>query len=150
MSLLQALQTAQLKARKEKDQVTLGTIQMVLSQVKNEQINLMKKEMSEEEIVGVIRKFIKQLKDALGDFEKAGREDLVLNAKREIELMEQYLPQQMNEADVEAAVVKAIGEMGQVTEKDFGKVMSRAMKETGGRADGALVQQIVKRLLSTG
>lgn len=147
MSLIQSLQEAQLKARKDKDQTTLSTIQMVLSQIKNEQINLMKKEMTDEEVLGVVRKFIKQLKDALSDFEKAGREDLIDNAKREIELMNRYLPKELTEAEVETIAVRVIDEMGSVSQKDFGKVIGRVMKETAGRADGAFVQSVIKRLL---
>lgn len=147
MSLIQSLQEAQLKARKEKDQATLGTIQMVLSQIKNEQINLMKREMSEEEVLGILRRFIKQLKDALTDFEKAGRQDLIANAKREIELVSQYLPQQLAEDEIEKIVGSVLAQMGEVTQKDFGKVIGRVMKEVAGRADGALIQATVKRLL---
>lgn len=147
MSLIQSLQEAQLRARKDKDQATLGTIQMILSHIKNEQINLMKRDISEEEVLGVLRKFIKQLKDALTDFEKAGRQDLIVNAKREIDLVSQYLPQQLTESEIESIARDVIAQMSPVTEKDLGKVIGRVMKETAGRADGALVQTIIKRLL---
>ncbi len=147
MSLIQSLQEAQLRARKDKDQATLGTIQMILSHIKNEQINLMKRDISEEEVLGVLRKFIKQLKDALTDFEKAGRQDLIVNAKREIDLVSQYLPQQLTESEIESIARDVIAQMSPVTEKDLGKVIGRVMKETAGRADGALVQTTIKRLL---
>lgn len=148
MPLIEILQAAQLKARKDKDQETLGTLQMVLSQIKNEQINLMKRDgLSDEEVVAVLRKFIKQLKDALLDFEKAGRQELIDNAKREIELVSAYVPQQLNESEVEALVQTAIAETGASSQKDFGRVMGAVVKKVAGRADGALVQSTVKRLL---
>ncbi len=148
MSLIEQLQAAQLTARKERDQETLTTLQTILSQIKNEQINLMKKEaLSDEEVVQVLRRFTKQLKDALLDFEKAQREDLILNTKREIDLVGEYLPKQLGEAEIESLVVGAIAETGAVSQKDFGKVMSIVVKQVAGRADGATVQAIVKRKL---
>lgn len=148
MSLIEQLQTAQLTARKERDQETLGTLQMLLSQIKNEKINLMKKEdLTDEEVIQVLRKFIKQLKDALADFEKADRQELIENAKREIGLVSTYLPQQLSESEVEAIVVEAIAETGAASEKDFGRVMGTVVKKIAGRADGSLVQSIVKKKL---
>ena len=148
MSLIEQIQTAQLKARKEKNQDTLVTLQTILSQVKNEQIHLMKKEsLSDEEVLSVLRRFIKQLKDALGDFEKAGREDLIENARREIALVNEYLPQQLNESEIEVFVSDAITETNATSQKDFGRVMGVVVKKVAGRADGALVQAIVKRKL---
>lgn len=148
MPLIEQLQKAQLAARKERDQDTLGTLQMLLSQIKNEKINLMKKEdLTDEEVLQVLRKYIKQLKDALADFEKAGRGELIENAKREIALVSQYLPQQLSEAEVEAIVDEALVETGASTAKDFGRVMGSVVKKVAGRADGSLVQTIVKRKL---
>ena len=75
MSIIQTLQHDQLRARKEKNQVMLGTIQMLLSQIKNEEINLMKRDgLTDEEVFSVMRRFIKQQKDAIIDFEKAEKE----------------------------------------------------------------------------
>jgi uncharacterized protein YqeY len=148
MSLFEQLQQASLAARKERNQSTLDTFQMLLSQIKNEKINLMKKEeLTDEEVVKVLKKFIKQLKDALADFEKAGRQELVENAKREIELVSHYLPAQMSELEVEAMVVEAIAETGATSEKDFPRVMGIVVKKVAGRADGSLVQSMVKKKL---
>lgn len=148
MSLIEQLQKDQLAARKERDQEKLGTLQMMLSQIKNEKINLMKKEeLTDEEVTQVLRKFIKQLKDALADFLKAGRQELIDNAQREIELVSQYLPKQLSESEVEAMVVEAIAEIGATSEKDFPRVMGAVVKKIAGRADGSLVQSIVKKKL---
>ncbi len=148
MSLIEQLQKAQLVARKDRDQKTLDTIQMILSQIKNEKINLMKKEdLTDVEVVQVLRKFIKQLKDALTDFEKAGRQELVENAQREIELVSHYLPQQLNESEVQYIVDEAVREIGALSQKDFGRVMALVVKKIAGRADGSLVQSLVKKKL---
>lgn len=148
MSVIQQLQQAQLKARKDKDQAMLGTIQMILSQIKNEEINLMKREgLTDDEIFSVLRRFIKQQKDALVDFENAGRVDLKETAEKEIDLVSQYLPQQLNESEVEKIVKKVIDETQATSQKDFGRVMGLVVKQVAGRADGSLVQLIVKRTL---
>jgi uncharacterized protein YqeY len=147
MSVIEALQHDQLQARKQKNQDVLGVLQMILSQIKNEQITLLKNELTDEEVYAVIRRFVKQQKDALIDFEQAGREDLSSCARQEIELVSRYLPAALGEAEIEAIVQKSIAQIGDVSQKDFGRVMSVVVKEIAGRADGALVQTIVKRTL---
>jgi uncharacterized protein YqeY len=78
---------------------------------------------------------------------QAGREDLSSCARQEIELVSRYLPAALGEAEIEAIVQKSIAQIGDVSQKDFGRVMSVVVKEIAGRADGALVQTIVKRTL---
>ncbi len=148
MSVIQTLQHDQLQARKEKNQTALGTIQMLLSQIKNEEINLMKRDgLTDEEIFSVLRRFIKQQKDAILDFQKAGRDELTRAAEAEITLVSRYLPQHMSESEVEIIVKKVIDETQATSQKDFGRVMGLVVKQVAGRADGVLMQSVVKRLL---
>lgn len=148
MSIIQTLQHDQLRARKEKNQVMLGTIQMLLSQIKNEEINLMKRDgLTDEEVFSVMRRFIKQQKDAIIDFEKAGRTDLIEAAETEIAFVTQYLPRMMDESEVEQIVKQIIEQTQATSQKDFGRVMGLVVKQVAGRADGTLIQSIVKKLL---
>ncbi len=148
MSIIQTLQHDQLRARKEKNQVMLGTIQMLLSQIKNEEINLMKRDgLTDEEVFSVMRRFIKQQKDAIIDFEKAGRTDLIEAAETEITFVTQYLPRMMDESEVEQIVKQIIEQTQATSQKDFGRVMGLVVKQVAGRADGTLIQSIVKKLL---
>jgi len=98
-------------------------------------------------IVEIIAKEVKKRVDTLPDFEKSGRQDLIDNLKAEIEVLKKYLPQQLSEEEIENVVKNAISSCGATSAKDIGKVMQAVMPETRGKADGKLVNQIVKKLL---
>ena len=136
-------------ARKQKDSERLSVLQMLLSQIKNEQINSLKKELTDQEIVAVLKKFVKQQKDAMSDFEKGGRSDLVDSTAREISLVSLYIPEEMSEAEIEVIAKKTLESLAITDPKDFGKAMGAVMRETKGTADGTLVQSVVKKLLSS-
>ncbi|MBT3539384.1 GatB/YqeY domain-containing protein [Candidatus Parcubacteria bacterium] len=146
MSLLESLTLDSQEARKTKDKEKLSVLQMALSAIKNEQIKK-QKELTDEDIVAVIGSQVKQLKDACKDFETGGRQDLVDKTKAEIEIFNSYLPEQLDEAEVEKIVKQVIEKISPSGPQDFGRVMGESMNQLKGRADGNVVQNIVKKLL---
>ncbi|MHB8062892.1 MAG: GatB/YqeY domain-containing protein [Ruminiclostridium sp.] len=140
--LIQDLKTAM----KSGDTASKTAIQMaraaVLQVEKDKKLIL-----DDNDIVEIIAKEVKKRVDTLPDFEKSGRQDLIDNLKAEIEVLKKYLPQQLSENEIEELVKKVISSSGATSAKDIGKVMQALMPETKGKADGKLVNQIVKNLL---
>jgi uncharacterized protein len=95
-----------------------------------------------------LQKMMKQRRDSLEIFEKQGRADLASKEKEEMEVIEKFLPKQMDEAEIKAAVAKIIAETGAASQADMGKVMGVASKQLAGLADGKTISSIVKELLS--
>ncbi|MFZ5817699.1 MAG: GatB/YqeY domain-containing protein [Bacillota bacterium] len=126
--------------------VRLETIRFLRSAIKNAEIDK-KAPLTEEDILGIITKQVKQLKDSMAEFEKGGRQDLVEKAQAEVAVLSEYLPQQMSEDEVRDLARKIVAEVGAQGPKDMGKVMGPLVARTKGRADGKMVQQIVKELL---
>jgi uncharacterized protein len=95
-----------------------------------------------------LQKMMKQRRDSLEIFEKQGRADLAIKEKEEMEVIEKFLPKQLSEAEIKAAVAKIIAETGAAALADMGKVMGVASKQLAGLADGKTISNIVKELLS--
>ena len=104
-------------------------------------------EMTEEKEIKLLVKLVKQRKDSLEIYEKQGREDLAVVEREEIEVIERYLPKQLDEAEVEVILKKIIESLGAVGMKDMSKVMEAATKELAGKADGKFISQVARRLL---
>lgn len=104
--------------------------------------------LTDEDILGIIAKQVKQLKDSMAEFEKGGRSDLIAKAQAEVDVLSGYLPEQMDEAELRELVRQVIAEVGAQGPKDMGKVMGPLVTRTKGRADGKLVNQIVRELLA--
>jgi uncharacterized protein YqeY len=126
--------------------VRLDTIRFLRSALKNVEIDK-KAPLTDEDVLGVITKQVKQLKDSIDEFQKAGRSDLVEKAQAEVAVLSDYLPQQMSEAEVRDLARQIIADVGAQGPKDMGKVMGPLVARTKGRADGKLVNQVVKELL---
>ncbi len=133
-------------AMKDGDNVRKTAVQMARSAVLQVEKDT-KVTLDDDGIVEIIAKEVKKRMDTLPDFEKSGRDDLIDNLKAEIEVLKKYLPQQLSEAEIENIVKNAISSTGAASAKDIGKVMQAVMPETRGKADGKLVNQIVKKLL---
>ncbi len=134
-------------AMKEKNEVKKNTIQMVRAAIlqveKDKGI-----EMDDNQIIEVISKEVKKRKDAINDFEKGGREDLVNQTKEEISYLEGYLPAQLSREEVEEIVKSIIAETGASTMKDMGMVMKAAKEKIGASSDGKTINEIVKANLN--
>ncbi|WP_069649309.1 GatB/YqeY domain-containing protein [Caloranaerobacter ferrireducens] len=138
---------ADLKASmKNKDKIRKDVITMVRAAIKQKEVDE-RIELSDEDIIELIAKQVKQKKDALKDFEKGGRQDLVELTQKEIDILMEYLPEQLSEDEIDEIVKAAIEEIGASTMKDMGKVMSYVMPKVKGRADGSLVNKIVRQYL---
>ena len=105
-------------------------------------------EVSDQEIVKIIQKLVKQRKESAQQYIDAGRPELAENELAEVAEMEVYLPKQLSEAEVEAELVKIIEEVGATQPSDMGKVMGVATKKLAGLAEGRLISTLVKQLLS--
>ena len=139
------------QAMKQGDKVRLGAIRLIQSELKNKDVEARgagKTEASEEEILGVMQKMIKQRQESLSIYEKAGRADLAATEKAEIEVVSSFLPQQMGEEEVAAAIRDAIAETGASSMKDMGKVVGALRAKFAGRMDFGKASAAVKAALA--
>ncbi|WP_186431095.1 MULTISPECIES: GatB/YqeY domain-containing protein [unclassified Clostridium] len=104
--------------------------------------------LEDDEIVDILAKEVKQRREAMLEFEKGNRQDLVDSVKAEIEILLSYLPQQLTNEEVKGIILQVIEEVGANSIKDMGKVMAVVVSKTKGRADGKAVSEIVKKLLN--
>jgi uncharacterized protein len=146
MSLLEKLTEDMKQAMKNKEKLKLSVIRMVKSSLKNEEIN-QGKELSEDQVLALVNRELKQRRDSLQEFEKAGRDDLAETARQEVEILLAYLPKQLDETEIRVLVQSTIDKVGATSKKDLGKVMGALMPQVRGKADGTLVNQIVQELL---
>ena len=147
MSLRNEIQDKIHMAMKAGDAKKLAVLRLLKSAIKNEEIQL-QKELSDEQVQSVAARQVKQLAEALKDFEAGGRQDLVTQTKEEIEIMSVYLPEQMSDSELSVIVDKAIESTNSKTQQDVGKVMGLVMKEAKGKADGNKVREIVSKKLT--
>lgn len=145
MSLTQRINDDVKVAMKAKDKDTLKVIRMLKAALQKEQLEQSEPLSAEQELT-IITREMKQRKDSLAEFVKANRQDLIDAVQAEIVIVERYLPQQLSPEEVATAVQAIIDEL-QATKADFGAVMSKAMTQLKGQADGQLVNQTVKSLL---
>ncbi|MCM3730753.1 GatB/YqeY domain-containing protein [Fictibacillus nanhaiensis] len=147
MSLLDTLNQDMKQAMKNKDKQKLSVIRMLKASLQNEAIKH-GHELNEEEELTVLAREMKQRKDSLQEFEKAGREDLVAGLQDEIAVLTPYLPKQLTEEELHEIVAQTISETGAASKADMGKVMGALMPKVKGKADGGLVNRIVQQHLS--
>jgi len=147
MSLSEKIATNMKTAMKAKDSVTLSTLRLLRSAIKNKEIDT-QRELTEEEVTAVIKSQVKQLKDSLESFMSAGRDDLAEGVSTELAILEIYLPAQMSDEELETVVTKAVQDSGASGMPDMGKAMGVAMKAVAGGADGNRVKAIVQKLLA--
>lgn len=147
MSLKEKLMDDLKTAMREKDTVRKNAVQMVRSSVlqieKDNQITL-----DDEGVIDVISKEVKKRRDVLPDYVKSGRQELIDELNTEIKVLLVYLPQQLTEAEIDVLVKEAITEVGASSMKDIGKVMTAIMPKTKGRADGKIINELVKKNLA--
>ena len=131
---------------KEAGKLRLSVIRMVRSAAKYLEIDR-KKELDEAELIDVVAKEVKMRNDSLEEFRKANRPDALATLEKEIAILMEYLPEQMSEAEVRELVKQAVVEAQAVSPKEMGKVMAILMPKVKGRADGKLVNSLVKEML---
>lgn len=132
---------------KDKNEIRKNTVQMVRAAIlqieKDKGINV-----EDEKIIEIIAKEVKGKKDALVEFEKASRDDLINQTKQEISILEEYLPKQLSKEEIKEEVEKVIKDIGATSMKDMGAVMKEAKARIGAAADGRAINEVVKELLA--
>ena len=147
MGLKQDLMAALKEAMQNKDTLKKETITMLraaILQVEKDEL----KELTETEMQAIVAKETKKRREAIVDFEKGGRPDIVEQLNKEIEILSVYLPEQLTESEIANMVLEAITNVGATGMRDMGKVMGSLKEKTAGKADGKLVSDIVKAELS--
>lgn len=134
-------------AMKERDSERLTALRSLQSAIKNKEIDVRPNEISDSDILDVIKKTAKKHKDSIDQFKSAGRQDLVDKESFELSLIEKYLPAQMGEAEIKAIVENAIEKVGATSMKEMGAVMKEVMAQTQGAADNKVISQIVRSSL---
>lgn len=146
MSFSQRLLEEQKKVMKAQDKLRLNLIRGLRSELKYAEI-AKKEPLCEEEEQAVLLREVKRRKEALADYERANRPSLLQDLQSEIEILASYLPEQLDEGEIETLARQAIDQVGAVSKKDMGKVMKVLMPTIKGKADGSLVKKIVDSLL---
>ena len=134
-------------AMKNQDKETLAVIRMVKGAMQMEELNK-KKELSDDEVIGVISKQIKTRKESITEFEKGGREDLIQKTQNEIKILEKYLPEQLTEEETMKIIDDAFSEVKPESMKDMGKLMGIITPKVKGRYDMSEISKIIKSKLS--
>lgn len=130
-----------------KDSVKLNTLRFLQSAIKNKEIDSRPNPITSEDVMGVIKKLVKQRKESIDQFQTAGRMDLVDQETAELKVLEAYMPAQMTREQIEAIVIEVIASTGAKTAKDMGTVMKEVMVRTAGSADGKTISELIKSKL---
>jgi uncharacterized protein YqeY len=146
MSLSERLNEDMKAAMRSQDKFRLSVIRMMRSSIKNIEID-QRRVLDDAEVLDILSREIKQRRDSLHEFEKAGREDLSESVKSEIAIISEYLPQQLTEEEIQRIVQETIQETGASSKAEMGKVMGALMPKVKGRADGKLVNNWVQHYL---
>ena len=150
MMSLQSKVMEQMKiAMKAKDTVALESLRAIKSALLLESTSGSGKELTEEDEIKLVQKLVKQRKDSAAIFMEQGRQDLADPELAQVAVIEQFLPQQLTEEEVEKVVVQTIDATGASGMKDMGKVMGIVSKELAGQADGKMISTIVKQKLTS-
>ena len=152
MSTLRASLTDTMKtAMRDKDQATLSAVRMILAAVKQKDIDVARgrgdTQITDEEILSLMQGMVKQRRESIALYQQGGRADLVAQEEGEIQLIERFLPQQMDEAAMAAAVAKVVAETGAASVKDMGKVMAALKSAYAGQMDFSKANGLVKAAL---
>ncbi|WP_345987459.1 GatB/YqeY domain-containing protein [Sulfurimonas sp. HSL1-2] len=147
MSLREQINNDIKEAMKAKDVERRDALRLLSSAMKQVEVDE-RKELSDDDVIAIIQKQIKQRNDAAGQYKAAGRDELYDKEMAEIAVFEVYLPAQLDDAELESALKAIIAQTGAASMKDMGKVMGMAGKELAGQADGKRISECVKKLLS--
>ncbi|HDD53122.1 MAG TPA: GatB/YqeY domain-containing protein [Thermosulfidibacter takaii] len=135
------------EAMKARDQLRLSTLRLLVSEIKNREIDA-KGELKDEDILALIQKAVKQRQDSIAQYEKGGRQDLAEKEKAEMEILKAYLPEELSKEAILKIIDQAIAATGASSPKEMGRVMREVMPRVKGRADGKLVNELVRKRLA--
>ena len=147
MSLKDSITEDMKSAMRAKDTDRLGTIRLLLAAMKQKEVDE-RIELDDAAVLAIIEKLIKQRKDSISQFQAAGRDDLVAKEQAELVVLQAYMPAQLSEEEVRAAVLATITQLGAAGPQDMGKVMGAVKPQLAGKADMGMVSAAVKALLT--
>ncbi len=136
------------ESMKSQDKIKTSVLSMLRSDLNYLKINKKTEKLEDTDIIGVVRKHVSQHKDSISQFEKGGRPELIDKEKKELEILESYLPKDLSEEEVKKLIEEAILSLGAASIKDMSKVMKIVLAKAAGSCDGKLVSQLVKDRLS--
>ena len=145
--LTETIDTDLKTAMKEKNTIKVATLRMLKAAIINKLIEKKAKELTDEDIREIIQKQVKQRKEAIEEFKKGARQDLVEKETKELTILERYLPSQLTEAELKSLISSVIESTAAKSKSDMGKVMKELMPRVKGRADGKEINRIVSSLL---
>lgn len=135
-------------AMRAKDAVRLDTIRFLQSAIKYKEVELRPNAITADDVLGVVKKLVKQRKESIEQFQQAARQDLVDKEQAELKVLEGYLPQQMSKEQIESVVTEVIAALQAKTIKDMGAVMKETLAKTKGAADNKTISEVIKAKLS--
>ena len=147
MSLSDQINQGLKEAMKAKDEVRKRTLRAIKSEILLLKTDGTGAEITEEKEIKLLQKMAKQREDSLSTFEQQGRDELAQKEREELVIIKEFLPKQMDSAELEAAIKEIIEKVGASSMKDMGKVMGMASKQFAGKADGKTMSTLVRQLL---
>ncbi len=142
MNLLEKIEADLKIAMKAGDAARTETLKMLKSDMSYEKAKT-GKDLTDEQMLEVVSRSARRRRDSIKEFQKGNRQDLVDSETQELAIVEEYLPKQMSEQEIEKFISDKLSSIGTVTQKDFGKIMGEIMKELKGKADGAVVKSML-------
>ena len=147
MSLQEEISAALKDAMRARDEVKMTTLRLVLTAIKKREKEA-RSLLEDQEVISVITSQIKQRRESIEQYRKAGREDLAQTEENELQILQGYMPEQVSEEEISNVLDEIIAEVGAVSMKDMGKVMKAAMAKLAGKAEGGAINAMVKAKLS--
>ncbi len=147
MSLKDQIQEDLKQSLRQRDAERAGVLRMLKAAIRDTEIDL-QRELDDQDVLAVLDKAAKQRRESIESYGQGGRADLVASEERELEIITAYLPEQMSEEQIRAAVQEAISELQAQGPKDMGRVMKHLMAELRGRADGKVINALVREALT--
>jgi hypothetical protein len=147
MSLQEQISAALKDAMRARDEAKMTTLRLVLTAIKKREKEA-RSLLEDQEVISVITSQIKQRRESIEQYLKAGREDLAQTEENELQILQGYMPEQVSEEEISNTLDEIIAEVGAVSMKDMGKVMKAAMAKLAGKAEGGAINAMVKAKLS--
>ena len=134
------------KYMKEKNTLALNTVRLVIAEIKNKEVEK-NSEITDEEILQIIRKQIKMREDSIQQFRSANREDLAEKEAQELEILKNYLPEDLTDEELDKTIQETIKELNASSKKDFGRVIKEVIQKVQGRADNKKISELISKKL---
>jgi uncharacterized protein YqeY len=147
MSLQEQISAALKDAMRARDEAKMATLRLALTAIKKREKET-RSLLEDQEVISVITSQIKQRRESIEQYRKAGREDLAQAEENELQILQDYMPEQASEEEISNTLDEIIAEVGAVSMKDMGKVMKAAMAKLAGKAEGGAINAMVKAKLS--